>query len=53
MPLGCGGTGEYRHGCAANKSCDAVTSTLTKISDGCFQHIVESMPFYGVQFYVM
>ncbi len=45
-PLGCGGMGDSHHGCAADKSAatDAVMSIWTKISEECFQHLVESMP---------
>ncbi len=46
-PLGCGGTGDSHHGCAADKSAAtacAIMSIWTKISEECFQHLVESMP---------
>ncbi len=45
--LGCGGTGDSHHGCVADKSaatawCNHVN--MTKISEECFQHLVEYMP---------
>ncbi len=46
-PLGCGGTGDSHHGCAAEnlqQLCDAIMSIWTKISEECLQHLVESMP---------
>ncbi len=46
-PLGCGGTGDLHHGYAANKSAATawcIMSIWTKISEECFQHLVESMP---------
>ncbi len=47
-PLGCGGTGDSYHGCAADKCVhqlrDAIMSIWTKISEEYFQHLVESMP---------
>ncbi len=44
--LGCGGTGDSYHGSAANlqQLRDAIMSIWTKISEECFQHLVESMP---------
>jgi len=46
-PLGCGGTGDSHHRCACTnlqQLHDAVISIWTKISEECFQHLVESMP---------
>ncbi len=46
-PLGCGGTGDSHHGCTAQnlqQLCDAIVLIWTKISEECFQHLVESMP---------
>ncbi len=46
-PLGCGGTGDSHHGCAATnlqQLRDAIVSIWTKISEECFQHLVEYMP---------
>ncbi len=45
-PLGCGGTRDSHHGCADDKSAagDAIMTIWTKISEECFQHLVESMP---------
>ncbi len=43
-PLGCGGTGDLHNGCAADKSAPAIMSIWTKISEECFQHLVESIP---------
>ncbi len=45
-PLGCGGTGDSHHGCAANlqQLCDAIMSLWIKISEECFQHLTESIP---------
>ena len=42
--LGCGGTGVTHHRCAADKSAATIMSIWTKISEECFQHLVESMP---------
>ncbi len=47
-PLGCGGMGDSHHGCAvaqiSKQLRDAIMSIWTKISEECFQHLVESMP---------
>ncbi len=46
-PLGCGGTRDSHRGCAADKSAATVWcyhDNMTKISEQCFQHLVESMP---------
>ncbi len=45
-PLGCGGMGDSHHGWAAEKYAATVWSyhIWTKISEECFQHLVESMP---------
>ncbi len=47
-PLGCDGTGDSHHGCTADKS--AATAwcyhvNMDKISEACFQHLVESIPW--------
>ncbi len=45
--LGCCGTRDSHHGCAADnlqQLCDAIMTIWTKISEECFQHLVESMP---------
>ncbi len=45
--LGCGGTGDSRHGCADDKSTATAWcyhDNMTKISEECLQHLVESMP---------
>ncbi len=50
-PLGCGGTGYSRsinilvvQPTNLQQLCDAIMSIWTKISEECFQHLVESMP---------
>ncbi len=46
-PLGCGGTGDSHHGCAADKSAATVMLSCQygpKSMRKCFQHLVESMP---------
>ncbi len=40
-PLGCGGTGDSHHECAADKSAH-LRNVLR--SEKCFQHLFESMP---------
>ncbi len=45
--LGCGGTRDSHHGCADDKSAATVWCyhvNMTKISEECFQHLVESVP---------
>ncbi len=45
--MGCGGTRDSHHGCADDKSAATVWcyhDNMTKISEECFQHLVESMP---------
>ncbi len=47
-PLGCGGTGDSHHECAADnlqQLRNAIVSIWTKISEECLQHLVESMPW--------
>ncbi len=48
-PLGCGGTGDSHHGCAATFCKFAATVwcyhiNMYNISEECFQHLVETMP---------
>jgi len=43
QPLGCTETGDSHHGCV--EPCDAVMKIWNKISEKCFQHLVESMPW--------
>ncbi len=46
-PLGCGGTGDLHHGCESDnlqQLCYTIMSIWTKISEECFQNLVESMP---------
>ncbi len=43
-PLVCGGTGDPYHGCAPDKSVTLTKMSIwTKISEECFQHLVESI----------
>ncbi len=43
-PLGCGGTGDSHHGCAAGKSAAAAWCYHVNMDQICLQNLVESMP---------